>query len=104
MLWGTGWWWGVILALGCNREPHGRLSVPDRPGSDSARRPAGWRDIDWIEERVRADDYAGHAAVAAAARTPVQMGENWWGPHGMATSVDAGASGWPWWTLGRFGA
>ncbi|MHB8730224.1 MAG: enolase C-terminal domain-like protein [bacterium] len=46
----------------------------------------------WIEEPVRADDYAGHAAVAREARTPIQIGENWWGPHDMAKSLAAGAS------------
>jgi mandelate racemase len=46
----------------------------------------------WIEEPTRADDYAGHAAIAAAARTPVQLGENWWGPSDMEKSIAAGAS------------
>ena len=46
----------------------------------------------WIEEPVRADDYAGHAAIARGARTPIQIGENWWGPHDMAKSLAAGAS------------
>lgn len=49
-------------------------------------------DLTWIEEPVRADDYAGHAEVARAARTPIQIGENWWGPHDMAKSVAAHAS------------
>jgi mandelate racemase len=48
--------------------------------------------LNWIEEPVRADDYAGHAAVAREARTPIQIGENWWGPHDMAKSLAAGAS------------
>lgn len=46
----------------------------------------------WIEEPVFADDYTGHARLRARARTPIQMGENWWGPHEMARSVAAGAS------------
>jgi mandelate racemase len=46
----------------------------------------------WIEEPTRADDYAGHAAVASALRMPVQLGENWWGTHDMAKSIAAGAS------------
>jgi mandelate racemase len=49
-------------------------------------------DLAWIEEPVRADDDAGHAAVARAARTPIQIGENWWGPHDIARSLAAGAS------------
>ncbi len=46
----------------------------------------------WIEEPTRADDYVGHAAIAAAARTQVQLGESWWGPEDMEKSVAAGAS------------
>lgn len=46
----------------------------------------------WIEEPLRADDFAGHAKVSAAARTPVQLGENWWGPADMEKSVAAHAS------------
>ncbi len=48
--------------------------------------------LTWVEEPVSADDYAGHAKVAAQARTPIQTGENWWGPHDMAKSIAAGAS------------
>lgn len=46
----------------------------------------------WIEEPTRADDYDGHARIAAAARTAIQLGENWWGPHDMAKSIAARAS------------
>ena len=46
----------------------------------------------WIEEPIRADDYSGHAQVRREVRTPIQMGENWWGPHDMAKSIEAGAS------------
>jgi mandelate racemase len=45
----------------------------------------------WIEEPVRWDDYAGNAAVAAAIATPVMIGESFWGPHDMATALDARA-------------
>lgn len=65
------------------------LSIPE------AIRRAGVLDdlgIGWIEEPVRADDYAGHAEVARAARTPIQVGENYWGPHEMARSLAANAS------------
>ncbi len=48
--------------------------------------------LTWIEEPVSADDFAGHGKVAAAARTPIQTGENWWGPHDMAKAIAAGAS------------
>jgi mandelate racemase len=46
----------------------------------------------WIEEPTRADDFAGHARIAAAARTPIQLGENWWGPSDAAKSIAARAS------------
>jgi len=45
----------------------------------------------WIEEPVRFDDYAGCARVAAAAATPIQIGENCWGPHDMQKALDARA-------------
>jgi mandelate racemase len=45
----------------------------------------------WIEEPTRADDDVGHAQVSREARTPVQIGENWWGLHDMARSLAAGA-------------
>jgi hypothetical protein len=37
-------------------------------------------------------DYSGHARVAQAVRTPIQSGENWWGPHDLRKAIDAGAS------------
>jgi len=46
----------------------------------------------WIEEPTRADDFEGHARIAEAARTAIQLGENWWGPHDMARSIAAHAS------------
>jgi mandelate racemase len=46
----------------------------------------------WIEESTRADDYSGHAQIRHDNKTPVQIGENWWGPHDAAMSIDAGAS------------
>jgi mandelate racemase len=48
--------------------------------------------LTWIEEPTLADDYAGHAAVAREVRTPIQCGENWWGPHDMRKAIAAGAS------------
>ncbi len=46
----------------------------------------------WIEEPTRADDFAGHARIAREAATPIQIGENWWGPHDLEKSIAAGAS------------
>ncbi|HTJ25810.1 MAG TPA: enolase C-terminal domain-like protein [Candidatus Limnocylindria bacterium] len=48
--------------------------------------------LTWIEEPTRADDFAGHARIAKAARTPIQLGENWWGPSDAAKSIAANAS------------
>lgn len=48
--------------------------------------------VEWIEEPVTADDFAGHAQVAREVSTPIQLGENWWGTHDMAKSLAAGAS------------
>jgi len=45
----------------------------------------------WIEEPTRADDYAGHARIAQAVRTPIQLGENCWGTHDMEKAIAAGA-------------
>jgi len=49
-------------------------------------------DLYWIEEPTRADDFEGHARIASAASTAIQLGENWWGPHDMAKSIVAHAS------------
>jgi mandelate racemase len=46
----------------------------------------------WIEEPTTADDYEGHARIAAAASTPIQIGENMWGPTDFAKAIAAGAS------------
>jgi len=45
----------------------------------------------WIEEPTRADDDEGHAQIRRKARVPIQIGENWWGPHDMARSLAAGS-------------
>jgi mandelate racemase len=45
----------------------------------------------WLEEPVDAHDARGHVEVRHAVRTGIQTGENWWGPHEMATFLDARA-------------
>ena len=45
----------------------------------------------WIEEPVRADDFAGRARVARGGATPIQIGENFMGPEQMAQALAAGA-------------
>lgn len=50
------------------------------------------KNLAWVEEPTRADDFEGHARIAAAAQTAIQLGENWWGPEDMAKSIAAHAS------------
>jgi len=45
----------------------------------------------WIEEPVRADDFAGCARLAREIATPIQIGENFMGPEQMAQALAAGA-------------
>ena len=45
----------------------------------------------WIEEPVRADDFAGTARIARELATPIQIGENFMGPEQMAQALGAGA-------------
>jgi len=47
--------------------------------------------VTWIEEPVRADDFAGNAKVAREVTTPIQIGENFMGPEQMAQALAAGA-------------
>ncbi len=47
--------------------------------------------LDWIEEPVRFDDYAGCARVREGSPVPIQIGENAWGVHDMQTALEAGA-------------
>jgi mandelate racemase len=46
----------------------------------------------WIEEPVRHDDYAGFARIAAATRTPIQIGENFDGAFAMQIALAHRAS------------
>jgi mandelate racemase len=48
--------------------------------------------LHWVEEPVKAEDLAGHARIRTASETPVQAGENWWFPAGLASAIAAGAS------------
>lgn len=60
---------------------------------EAARRGRALQDLDvrWLEEPLPVDDDAGLAQLRAALRVPVQGGENWWGPKGMARALAAGA-------------
>jgi mandelate racemase len=46
--------------------------------------------VHWIEEPIRADDFAGCAKLADAVTTPIQIGENFMGPEQMAQAIAAG--------------
>jgi len=48
--------------------------------------------LTWVEEPTLANDFAGHARVAREAATPIQAGENWWGPIELQHALDAHAS------------
>lgn len=48
-------------------------------------------DLEWVEEPVPAEDLIGHATVRAAGKIPIQTGENWWFPQGMAQAIAAKA-------------
>ena len=61
-------------------EAVGRLHILDDEG------------LTWVEEPTLAHDYAGHALIAREARTPIQCGENWWGPLDMQHAIEAHAS------------
>ncbi|MBO0689761.1 MAG: mandelate racemase [Candidatus Dormibacteraeota bacterium] len=46
----------------------------------------------WFEEPVSYDDWAGHAALRRRLRTPLQLGENFWGPRDAQKALAAGAA------------
>jgi mandelate racemase len=48
--------------------------------------------LTWVEEPTLAQDFAGHALIAREAKTPIQCGENWWGPLDMQHAIDAQAA------------
>jgi mandelate racemase len=48
-------------------------------------------DVYWIEEPVRYDDLDGNARIAGAVETPIQNGENFYGPEDAARAIEAKA-------------
>jgi mandelate racemase len=48
--------------------------------------------LTWVEEPTFSHDFDGHAQVAQAIATPIQSGENWWGPQDVAHAIRARAS------------
>jgi mandelate racemase len=59
--------------------------------------------IYWLEEPIRHDDYAGNATLRRELKVPIQIGENFSLPEGMAFALDAGASDWVMPDLERIG-
>ena len=47
--------------------------------------------VAWLEEPIRHDDLAGYSGLARDLKLPVQIGENFGGPHQMAAALRAGA-------------
>ncbi|MEX0340735.1 MAG: enolase C-terminal domain-like protein [Arenibacterium sp.] len=47
--------------------------------------------LGWIEEPVAFDNYAGLAELRTVSDTPIQGGENHWGPGDMARAIQAGS-------------
>ena len=45
----------------------------------------------WFEEPIAYDNLAGYAQLARELRTPVQLGENFYGPRDLYKAVRAGA-------------
>ena len=45
----------------------------------------------WLEEPIAYDDLAGYARLTRELRTPVQLGENFYGPRALAQAAAAGA-------------
>jgi mandelate racemase len=59
--------------------------------------------IAWIEEPIRHDDYRGNAAIARALDVPLQIGENFNGPEGMADALALDACDYVMPDVGRIG-
>ena len=47
--------------------------------------------VAWLEEPIRHDDLRGNAEIAAELELPLQIGENFNGPHDLARALDARA-------------
>jgi len=63
----------------------------DAAEAERRARALGQLGLDWIEEPVRFDNYAGCARVREGSPVPIQIGENCWGVHDMQKALDAGA-------------
>lgn len=48
--------------------------------------------LTWVEEPTLAHDFEGHALITRESATPIQCGENWWGPLDLSHALRAKAS------------
>jgi len=64
------------------------LSVDDALARGRALQSEG---VSWLEEPIRHDDHRGNAAIARALELPLQIGENFNGPHDLDLALDAEA-------------
>jgi mandelate racemase len=88
-----------LVALRAVRDavgPEVDLMVDFNQGLDLAEAMARCRALDgeglaWIEEPLVYDDLDGHARLAADLRTPIQIGENFYGPRDLAGALRAKA-------------
>ncbi len=47
--------------------------------------------LDWIEEPIVYDNYRGYTQLAAELATPIQIGENFYGPRDLLRALDCKA-------------
>jgi mandelate racemase len=57
----------------------------------------------WIEEPIVYDDLQGNAKIAREVRTPIQLGENFYGPKAVADAIAAQACDYMMFDLSRIG-
>jgi mandelate racemase len=87
---------GTVLMADYNQA----LTVPDAIARGRGLEAEG---LAWIEEPVAADNLTGCAAIAAALETPVQLGENLYGPAAVETAIATRASDYLMFDLMRIG-
>ena len=50
--------------------------------------------LTWIEEPIVYDNFDGYAQLAAEIKTPIQIGENFYGPRDLHTALQRKACDW----------
>lgn len=48
--------------------------------------------LSWVEEPILSHDFKNYAALQKETTTPLQAGENWWGPSDFQTAFDLGTT------------